>query len=236
MTFLSRVLRPGMVVVDAGANEGFYTIFMAKRVSADGLVVAVEPSPRERARLLHNLAINGLGNVRVVDKGLAAERGRAVLHIADSEHNGQNTLGTFIYPGVGKQSDLEIDLEPLDETIEAVARRPIDLIKMDVEGAELRVLQGARRILEEDAPLILFEVLDNALRAQGASAETLINFLRAKGYAILKFNGDGHLSELSNATQASSNLLAVPTARVSDILNTQIANDHTASNGVRSSN
>src|SRR5256885_3617441 len=62
---LADVLRPGMVVVDAGANEGFYSVFMATRVGGDGQVIAVEPSPRERARLERNVTINNLRNVHV---------------------------------------------------------------------------------------------------------------------------------------------------------------------------
>ena len=215
--FLDKVLRPGMVVVDAGANEGFYSVFMARRVGAQGRVIAVEPSPRERARLVRNIEINGFRNVEVRSTGLGAGPGQAVLHIANAEHNGQNTLGSFVYEGVSEETRLQIALESIDAISQQMGDDRIDVIKMDVEGSELRVLEGATRVLERDQPLILFEVLDKALRAQGASAEQLIAFLYRRGFVVLQFGTDGALYPLSRLAEASSNLVAAPPARAAEL-------------------
>lgn len=215
--FLARFLRPGMRVVDAGANEGFYSVFIAHGVGPTGQVIAVEPSPRERARLERNLAINSLSNVWVVSTGLGDQAGRAVLHIADAEHNGQNTLGSFVYQGVSNAGDLVVDLEPLDAIVERNADRKVDLIKMDVEGAEMKVLLGAQRTLRDSAPVILFELLDNALRAQGSSAQEIFEFLRSKRYGLLKFDGAGALSPLHSPADASSNVVAAPESRLGQL-------------------
>jgi FkbM family methyltransferase len=215
--FLARFLQPGMRVVDAGANEGFYSVFIARQVGPDGQVLAIEPSPRERARLEHNIAINGLKNVSVISAGLGAQTGRAVLHIADAEHNGQNTLGGFVYQGVTNAGDLVIDLKPLDVVVENAAKRKVDLIKMDVEGAEMKVLLGAEQVLRESAPVILFELLDEALRAQASSANEVLEFLRNKEYRILKFDGNGILSPLQDVADASSNVVAVPEYRAAQV-------------------
>jgi FkbM family methyltransferase len=217
LAFVGRFLRPGMTVVDAGANEGWYSAFMARRVGANGLVLAVEPSPRERERLVRNLSINGLTNVRVASEGLAADSGHALLHVADPEHNGQNTLGSFVYKGVTGAQDVEIRLERMDELAGKFGRR-IDLIKMDVEGAELAALRGAEQILNESRPVILFELLDEALRAQGASAREVLAFLAQRGYSVLKFDADGTLAPLARVEDASSNLVAVPDARVAEMI------------------
>lgn len=217
LAFIGRFLRPGMVAIDAGANEGWFSTFMARRVGADGLVLAVEPSSRERMRLGRNLSINGLTNVRVASEGLAADAGRAILHVADPEHNGQNTLGSFVYKGVTGALDVEISLERMDALAGKLGRR-IDLIKMDVEGAELAVLRGAERVLNESRPVILFELLEEALRAQGASAREVLDFLARRGFSILKFNLDGTLAPLAGMEDASSNLVAVPDARVAEMI------------------
>lgn len=217
LAFVGRFLRPGMAVVDAGANEGWYSTFMARRVAADGLVLAVEPSERERTRLLRNVSINGLSNVRVASEGLAANAGHAVLHIADPEHNGQNTLGSFVYEGVTNALDVDIKLQRLDELAGHLGRR-IDLIKMDVEGAELAVLRGAEQVLRESRPVILFELLDAALRAQNASAREVLAFLAQRGFSVLKFDADGTLAPLARVEDASSNLVAVPDARVAELV------------------
>lgn len=215
---LARVLRPGMAVVDAGASEGPYTVFMARRVGADGLVIAVEPSPRERARLERNVSSNDLRNVRIVSNGLAAQTGRGILHIAAPEHSGQNTLGSFVYQGVSKAGDIEIDMEPLDSLVGRLGGRRIDLIKVDVEGAELGVLRGAERLLSESRPVILFELLDAALRAQDACAQEVLDFLTRRGFDVLKFDVAGTLSPLSGVLEASNNLVAVPSLRLAELL------------------
>jgi FkbM family methyltransferase len=207
--FLASFLKPGMVVVDAGANEGFYSLFMARRVAPDGRVIAVEPSPRERQRLEHNLAINDIRNVHVVNAGLADRVGHGMLHIAEAEHNGQNTLGGFVYEGVRSLGALPIQLQPLDDVLARLGAGRVDLIKMDVEGAELDVLRGATRTLAA-GPVVLFELFDEALRAQGSSAQQVLDFLVGKGFTILQFNEQGLPAPLRSFREASSNLIAVP--------------------------
>ncbi|TAJ32208.1 MAG: FkbM family methyltransferase, partial [Reyranella sp.] len=80
--FVDRVLKPGMTFIDVGANDGYYTLFAARRVGPAGKVVAVEPSSRERAHLQRNLGRNGLENVHVVAAALGAEPGVVDLHLA----------------------------------------------------------------------------------------------------------------------------------------------------------
>ena len=212
--FLARVLRGGMTVIDVGANEGFYSLFCARRVGAKGMVVAVEPSPRERSRLERNVALNRLRNVRVVASALAARPGRAVLRIANAEHNGQNSLGAFGHASVTLAGQVEVELEPLDTLVRTQALGRVDLIKLDVEGAELAVLQGAEAVLAASRPLLLFELFDAALRGQGASAQEVLDFLAARGYRFLRFGADGGLAPLPSLAEASINLVAAPAERL----------------------
>ena len=102
--FLDRVLRPGMVFVDVGANDGYYTLFAARRVGPSGRVVAAEPSSRERAHLQRNLGRNGLDNVSVVPAAIGAAAGLADLHLAHGVHAGHNTLGSFAHDDVVRAS------------------------------------------------------------------------------------------------------------------------------------
>jgi FkbM family methyltransferase len=215
--FVGKYLRQSMVAVDAGANEGWFSAFMARRVGDHGLVIAVEPSAREVLRLKRNLLINGLRNLRVVTDGLSDFEGRAVLHVAGPEHSGQNTLGEFVYSGVSGAHDEEIQLRRLDMLV-ADLSRPIDLIKMDVEGAELAVLRGAEKVLRESRPVILFEMLDAALRAQNSSALELMDFFAQRKYSVLRFQADGTLAPLRCLDDASSNLVASPEGRQAELI------------------
>ena len=81
----------------------------------------------------------------------------------------------------------------------------------------MKALLGAERILRESTPIILLEMLDDALRAQGSSASEILEFLRSKRYCVLKFDRAGTLSPLGSLAEASSNVVAVPESRVAQI-------------------
>jgi FkbM family methyltransferase len=195
--YLERTLARDSVFIDIGANEGFYSVFAARRIGPGGLVVAVEPSPREHARLQGNVALNRLKNVRLVKRALGARRGRALLHIADPEHNGQNTLGGFGHAGVEAVDHLEVEVVDLDGLVDELGLARVDVIKIDVEGAELEVLKGALKTLQRHKPVVLLELFDAALRKQGASADAVVSLLQAQGYSLQKLD------------PASENVLAV---------------------------
>ncbi len=116
--FLGQILKPGMTVLDVGANEGLYTLFSAKRVGATGRVVAFEPSSRERRKLQQNVARNRLGNVTVVPVAIGSSEGTAALQIASGVHSGHNTLGALVYedaPAVGVE---HVPVERLDSVVD----------------------------------------------------------------------------------------------------------------------
>jgi FkbM family methyltransferase len=184
---LDRVLQPGMVFLDGGANEGAYTVFAAARVGERGHVVAVEPSAREAARLRANIALNRLRNVTVVEAALAETGGSALLRIAEPLHAGHNTLGAFAYEGVREADTANVPVTTLDELAATRGIARLDVVKLDIEGAELRALSGARRVLGQMRPLLLLEVLEPALEAQGGSAPELLRLLDDADYVPLTF-------------------------------------------------
>jgi FkbM family methyltransferase len=207
--FLGTLLRPGMFFVDVGANEGFYTLFAAHRVVPGGRVYSFEPSPREGARLENNIFINRLTNVRIFKEGLAERLGAGVLHVADREHNGQNTLGTFGHPGVKCEDDIEIALTTLDCLREKGEIGRMDVVKMDVEGAEMRVLEGGLQALRLDKPVLLMELFDAALRGQNSSADEVLDLLRDLGFRIFEFDpASGKPTPVQGAAPRSSNIVA----------------------------
>ncbi|MGA3017204.1 MAG: FkbM family methyltransferase [Bryobacteraceae bacterium] len=207
--FLDQFLKPGMTVIDAGANAGLYSLFAARRVGPAGAVLSFEPSEREFLRLQQNIALNGLRNVRAMRAALTDEDGEAEMQIAGDDHEGQNTLGSFVHQGVELLRAERVTLRRLD-TVQAQERLTrIDLIKMDVEGGEARLLQGARGVLQEFRPLILFEASDGALRTQGSSREQLLALLREAGYLIYATGSDGR-PVWAVEENSGENLMAAP--------------------------
>jgi len=202
MTFVARAVRPGAVVIDAGASEGLFTMLASRRAGSAGRVVAVEPSPREHERLGANVARNSLGNVTVVREGLLDEPGDLVLHVAESHHDGRNTFGEFVYDIAG-EDDVKVPVTTLDELVLRLDLKRVDLVKIDVEGAELRLLQGATTTLRAHHPVLLFELQDASLRAQGSSAEAVLDLLAGFGYCVLPFSRETGVPTAARQPDAS---------------------------------
>ena len=215
MAFWADLCAPGLRVIDAGANEGLYTILAARRVGPAGSVLAVEPSSRERSRLEANIALNRLDNVEVADVALSDTIGESVLHLADAHHAGQNTFGEFVYAGVDAAGDEVVATTTLDELVREVGWPRVDLVKADVEGAEVLLLEGARKVLEQSRPVILLEWQDASLRRQGSSVAELERLLVDLDYEVLPFdNASGRPTVKRAATVDDANVVACPRERL----------------------
>lgn len=187
--FLGAFLRPGMVFVDAGANDGLYTLFAAKRVGATGRVVAIEPSTREHARLVENIRLNRLTNVDVVKVAVADEPATSKLAVAQYGHEGLNTLGgTIANPTVATTHLEDVRVETIDRLADELGLERIDAIKLDVEGSEARAVAGARSVIERFRPILQLELNEEALEAQGSTREELVAALSSVDYALWVFD------------------------------------------------
>lgn len=144
------ILSPGMVVVDAGAHIGYHSLVASRLVENKGQVHAFEPDPDTFKQLRRNVILNQYRN----RAALSHETGVATLHLAGASNIGGNSLRRTIQSR-GRQ--IEVPVETLDEY--AVSRRlaGIDLLKADVEGAELRVLQGGAKVVNRFRPAMIIE-------------------------------------------------------------------------------
>ena len=172
------LLPQGGVFVDVGANCGLITAFAARRAAE---ILAFEPSPREFARLQANLAANAATHVTTHQAALAEAPGTVTLRLAEAGHAGHNTIGTgFAYQGVATETLHEVPATTLNAALAALDR--CDLIKMDIEGAELRALQGADEALARLRPALILEVFDQALAGCGATEADLLAWLQSHAY------------------------------------------------------
>ncbi|MCU1334850.1 MAG: hypothetical protein JWO19_431 [Bryobacterales bacterium] len=203
--FLNSVLREGMVFVDGGANEGLYSLFASRCVGTSGLVYSFEPSQREFHRLSCNIRLNGLDNVRAVPVALSDAPGKAELKIASSTHAGHNTLGKFVHQ-VPLLRIERVSAQTLDGFATEAGLTRLDFVKLDVEGAEGRVLLGSRRVLREMRPTILFE-------AQAAGLPDVVDFLREQDYRLYAFSDTAGTPIPADGEPRSENMIAVPMER-----------------------
>jgi FkbM family methyltransferase len=210
---VARFLRPGMTVLDVGAHHGLYTLLASKRVGRDGTVIAFEPSPRERRRLMRHLRVNRCGNVDVRSFALGDRAGEADLFLVEGEHDWCNSLRA---PNVEERtSTIRVEVRRLDDVLEALRVVRVDFIKLDVEGAELSFLRGARRLLgDEMRPGILAEVQDVQTAPWGYAARDIVRFLADAGYGWFALADDGSLRSVSSDLASyDENLVALPHER-----------------------
>lgn len=184
---IQSVLRPGMTFVDVGANIGYYTVIGARLVGPSGKVHAFEPHAGIRAKLEDNIARNGFDNVVVYAEAMAETTGSVAFFASAVD---QNQGISSIIPGAGREASAPVPSVSLDDFASRLGPARIDLVKMDIEGAELQVIAGGHRTLAAaDAPAIIFEAGDLAPVAEA---------LRAFGYRIKRhhYTLDGGLELL----------------------------------------
>jgi FkbM family methyltransferase len=173
-----RWCRPGMTVVDVGANVGYYSMLAAGLVGTTGHVMAVEPYSENCRLILLSTAANGFENVELLPVAADSRAGWSYF----STHLGSNG---GLQPGsVEDLSDGRGMVVPAFQLDQLVSRH-VDFMKLDVEGAEGRVVKGARRIIGEDFPVITTELSREMLgRVSGISAEEYLAGFAALGYQI----------------------------------------------------
>lgn len=183
---LTRHLAPGMTVFDVGANAGYYTVLAGRRVGPTGRVVAIEPLLCNVQHLARNVALNRLDNVAIVTAAVSDHFGVANFalgancamgHLADDDMSEIRT---------GAHASAPLTLVAtitLDSLVDRIGRQP-DLVKIDVEGAEMEVLRGAVDTLSGARCTIFLSVHSDALRASCRAV------LDSYGYAMVPISGD----------------------------------------------
>ncbi len=175
---IAHLVRPGDTVMDVGANLGLVTLQLAVLVGPNGLVHAFEPNPALCELLSQTLERNAARNVRLHSYALGLETGRLPLVIPD----GNAGMGSLISDARAGWRRVEVVVRPLSEVVAELRVGPVRLLKIDVEGFEAAVLEGARAWLFSSPPdAILFEL---NRRTSEFSTDPAIVLLRKVGYDL----------------------------------------------------
>ncbi len=151
---LDEQLKAGQTVFDIGANKGDFALFAASRVGSTGCVVAFEPHPDNVGWLRKSVALNGFQTVTIKETALADTAGEAPLHIGPkSGHHALEPLSR-------DRGTITVTVDTLDRVWHELRQPTIDIVKIDVEGAEDRVIAGGRAMLAECRPVIFLDVHD----------------------------------------------------------------------------
>lgn len=208
LLYLDRLLSPGMTFVDVGACYGVYTVVAAKLVGANGRVIAFEPATRSYAVLQENIKLNGLANVRPYRVALSDRIGLSRLyHHPDSS---RNSLG--MPQGIlGAPEDVETNT--LDSVLGSGPSEHVDVMKLDVEGAEELVFRGAREILTTAHPAIIFEVNPEAATALGLSPRGAWDILDRMDYGLFRVLDRNALIPLRAPPESACNVIALHSSK-----------------------
>jgi FkbM family methyltransferase len=208
--WFQRTLKAGQVFVDVGANIGYFTLLGGQLVGPTGRVVAVEAHPRLAELLRRNVVVNGMHH-HVTAWHRAAWSEATTLQFHQRVHFAANSsVGSVGSSGLADLDDTEevVDVEavPLDDLLAALDR--VDVMKVDVEGAELQVFTGLDRTLRANpAVTIIFEWSPAQLEALGDRPVALLDLLSSHGFQY-------RLIEEDLATIESARLLELPYGNV----------------------
>lgn len=198
MRELNALLKPGDVYVDIGANIGFLSMLAAKRVGLAGTVIAFEPNPDNCALLRLSAQENGFRHVQVYQNAVAdvaqsfmlesdGSNGR-IITIAGADSG--STFGATDETALSHTTKTIVVAVVLDDMLAAQQR--IDVIKIDIEGAEPRALAGMHALLKRHRPVIVSEFSPELIKVTSKVApETYLNDLRSLGYALHVITDDG---------------------------------------------
>ena len=209
---IQRLLKPGMVFFDVGTHVGQYTLLASESVGGAGEVHSFEPDPVTYRWFASNVKRNGLTNVRANQLALAGQPGTLTLFLSEDYDIGSNSLRR---PSSFSGRMCEVEAVTLDSYIESRRVSRVDVMKIDVEGAECEVLKGASALLgREDRPVMILEFEEARQLAFQSSCAELAALLVAKGYELFRYESSGLESYVPRLPDKPSfNILAIPTNR-----------------------
>jgi FkbM family methyltransferase len=179
------LLRPGMVFVDIGANIGYFTLLAATHVGENGKVIALEPSDSNCGLMKRSIELNGFSNVTVFPYAAANEE--RMVGFGMDESNGGIHLDV-----PAKDCAAQVQAIRLDDLLDGEAR--IDVIKIDIEGAEWHALQGMKALVRRHQPLIFSEFSPTGLElVSRITPEKYLNGLRELGYRLYVIDRESRL-------------------------------------------
>lgn len=174
------LLKPGMVVVDVGANIGWYALHAARAVGSTGRVYAFEPEPRNYQLLVKNIEANHYQNVIPVQKAVSNRGGTARLYL----HETNLGMHSFSRRDTDREVEhIEVEQVSLDDFLDTVGVQ-VDLLKIDAEGAEGLVIEGANRALLDNDVKVFLEFILTSLENVGTQPRALLEELEGLGFSF----------------------------------------------------
>ena len=181
---INRMLRPGQVAIDIGANVGMHSVIMANRVGKTGRVVVFEPDPHPMGRLRQNMALNGIDWVTTVEAAISQRTELRKFYLHD-DSIGNFANASLVAANVGKDTpSMQMQVYSLDEWLKDNPLPRVDLIKLLAQGEEFNALQGMRELIGRDRPKIFFLYEPSYWHRQDLELMDAVKFFKGFGYTV----------------------------------------------------
>ena len=183
---LKKILKPGMIFVDVGANIGYFSLIAAKLIGDSGEVFAFEPDKNNFSLLQKNINVNGYKNITAIKKAVSDKVGTAKFYLEK-----ENLCAHSLTPKINCDF-IEIEMISLDEYFKD---KKINVVKIDVEGMEPAVLSGMEKLIKANESMaIITEYYPKAILNAGYSPKDYLESLKKKGFRLVNFgNQNGKL-------------------------------------------
>lgn len=188
LEFGDRFVSVGDVCIDAGANQGMYSLAFASQVDRLGRVLAIEPMPYAQKIIRENAELNNFNNIEIIPKVLSYTEGDCVLDFS------KGVASASIIRDFGGTDTLDVKSTTIDKIVELHNLHKLDFIKMDIEGAELHALMGAKCSLSRFKPVL-------SLECETRRFPEIYRYLKKFGYKSYLINENGNLYEISELTE-----------------------------------
>lgn len=202
---LFTVLKDNSYIIDAGANIGHLSLQLAKRCP-NGMVYSFEPDPDNFNDLHRNVQHNSFQNIKLFRKALGAREGVATLYKIYRMNPGTNRI--LSQQPEGEFRSETVDVTTLDELDKQGIFKRVDFIKIDVEGFEGFVLQGAAGVIQKWRPVLFIELVDVNLKQQHWSSLSLAEYVERLGYTVLDAK---YMQPLDKTNITYTDILCFPT-------------------------
>ncbi len=207
ISFLKKTLKKDNVFIDIGANIGAYTLIASKLVEKTGMVIAFEPVNTINKMLIENIMMNDLTNITVEKKAVYDQNTNLELFISNEQNMGMSSILNHSHESGEKQ---KIEAITLDNYVQLKKLAKIDLVKIDIEGAEIHALKGMKQSLVKFKPTLIIEISDGILENSSVKSNAIYDFLFDLNYVPYNIDEKGNIKDFSSKDINYHNYIFLP--------------------------
>ena len=182
VAFLTKICKPGMTVIDIGAHLGLMSVIIAKLIGENGKVYAFEPTPKTFLLLKKIISLNNFDKT-IIPFNKAASNFTGLVDFFVDENEGSNA-NSLVNRKDKNRTSQKMEVDTLDNIVDNLKLEKLDLVKIDAEGSELDVMNGAKKIIEKYKPIIILAIHPPLIKNNNQKTEDIFDLIQSIGYVV----------------------------------------------------